>query len=578
MIAREENTVKLLILGWKKPAHARVPSISSSAPRSGRTRRLVRPLMVMLLLLAGQTAAAQGGHAAGPRMGGTIVYGIGQNIDSFMPVLSPTSILDDQVEVLLYRPLFYIGRNVSVDYNESIGTKVAASANNTTFTVTMRGNYKWSDGTPVTAADVAFCFDLIKQDGTKYGYYGIGGLPNLVKSFTVNSPTQFTITMTTSVNPEYFLLNGLAQLRPLPSKAWKQYSISYLSTHQTDLSVLSVVDGPFKLTKFVLNQQARFDRNPTYGGHKAYLDTFIIKYEATEQAEFADLRTGAIQVGHLGFTQYTQQSQLSNLKTFTYSIFGFGFITLNYRNPNVAFFKDMKVRQALQLAINQPEVDQSIYYGQAVNSYSPVPSVPPTYLSPTAKADAGVSHFNLAKAKALLASDGWKLDSGNILEKGGKKLAFTLTVGSESQTALRQAELIQQDMAKIGVQFTLTITPFSVILPLLGAKGTNWDAISIGWIYYPNFLPLGDGLFGTTGGANFGGFSDTGLDATITEAQTIPGYKGIHDYGDYAAKSVPALFLPQPKTIIKYAPNVHGVELNFNPVQNDAPEYLWLSK
>jgi peptide/nickel transport system substrate-binding protein len=570
--------VKQSILGWKKSTEVRTPSISVSAQRTTRSRYLLRPLLVVLLLLVGQTAAARGSRAAGPQSGGTIVYGIGQNIDSFMPVLSPTSIEDDAAEVLLYQPLFFIGRDVSVDYADSIGTGVTSSANNTTFTVKMSGNYKWSDGTAVTAADVAYCFDLIKQDGAKYGYYGIGGLPNLVKSFTVNSPTQFTITLTTSVNPTYFLLNGLAQLRPLPSKQWKQYSIGYLSTHQTDLSVLSVVDGPFKLTKFVLNQQARFDRNPMFGGHKAYLDTFIIKYEASEQAEFADLRTGAIQMGHLGFTQYTQAGQLSNLNTFVFSIFGFDYITLNFRNPNVAFFKDLKVRQALQMAIDQPAMNTSIYYGKAHNAYSPVPYVPATYLSPAAKTGAGASHFSLAKASALLASDGWKLDSGHVLEKGGKKLAFTLTVGSETQTGLRQAELIQQDMASIGVQFTLTITPFSVILPLLGGKGTNWDAIEIGWIYYPNFLPLGDGLFGTTGGANFGGFSDKGLDATITEAQTVPGFKGIHDYGDYAAKVVPALFLDYPETIIKYQPNIHGVDQNFSPVYADQPGNLWISK
>ena len=538
---------------------------------------MLRPLLVGAVLLAGQTAAAGATRAAGPQTGGTIVYGITQNIDSFIPVISPTSILDDEAQVLLYRPLFYIGRDVSVDYGQSIGTKVTASANNTTFTVQMRGDYKWSDGTAVTADDVAYCFNLIKGYGTKYGYYGIGGLPTLVKSFSVTSPTQFTIVLTKPVNPTYFLLNGLAQLRPLPAHAWKKYSISYLFNHQTDLSVLSVVDGPFKLTKFVLNQQARFDRNPLYSGHKAYLDTFIIEYMASEQAEFAALRTGAIQIGHLGFTLYNQQNQLSNLKTYTYSIFGFSYITLNFRNPKLAFFKDVKVRQALQMAIDQPQMNESVYYGKAHEAYSPVPYVPTTYLSPAAKSGAAGMRFNLARAKSSLLADGWKLDSSNVMEKNGQKLAFTLTVGSESQTNLRQAEILQQDFAKIGVQLSLTITPFSVILPLLGGKGPNWDAIYIGWIYYPNFYPLGDGLFGTSGGANFGGFSDPALDATITEAQTVPGYKGIHDYGDVAAKVIPALFMDYPETIIKYQPKVHGVEQDFNPVYADAPEYLWLS-
>ena len=43
---------------------------------------------------------------------------------------------------------------------------------------------KFHNGDPVTANDVLYCFNLMKQYGTKYAYYGIGGLPNQVKSFT----------------------------------------------------------------------------------------------------------------------------------------------------------------------------------------------------------------------------------------------------------------------------------------------------------------------------------------------------------------------------------------------------------
>jgi peptide/nickel transport system substrate-binding protein len=116
------------------------------------------------------------------------------------------------------------------------------------------------------------------------------------------------------------------------------------------------------------------------------------------------------------------------------------------------------------------------------------------------------------------------------------------------------------------------------VIATLGKKGADWDAVSIGWIYYPNFYPLGDGLFGTTGGANFGGFSDTKLDATITESQTKPGLKGIHDYGDYAAKAVPALYLDYPSVLIRYSPKVQGIAQFFSPIYAFSPQYLWLSK
>ena len=149
---------------------------------------------------------------------------------------------------------------------------------------------------------------------------------------------------------------------------------------------------------------------------------------------------------------------------------------------------------------------------------------------------------------------------------------------SGNETALRQAEIIQQDFAKLGIQLSLKQVTFNAGLAQLAGKGSNWDAFSIGWIFYPNFYPLGDGLFATTGGANFGGFSDPKLDATITEAQTKPGNSGMYAYQDYAATAVPALFLPREATVIRYQPKVQGVTDFFNPVFGYSPEYLWLKQ
>ncbi|HZS90738.1 MAG TPA: peptide ABC transporter substrate-binding protein [Chloroflexota bacterium] len=562
-------------------ARPHVLSAASARPASpwfrGLTARTVSVALVISLLLAGSATNAGARTTHAPQSGGTVIFGYTQEIDSFIPVLSPTSIMDDGAQVLLYRPLLWIGQNVSIDYSRSIATGIAVSNNNTVFTVTMRPDYKWSDGQPVTADDVAYCFNLIKTYGTKYGYYGIGGLPTAVKSFMVLSPTQFSITLNAPSNPTYFELNGLAQLRPLPAHAWKKYSISYLFNHQTDLNVLSVVDGPYKLTKFVLKQYARFDRNPMYSGHKSYLDTFIIQYFSSEQAVFAALRTGAIQIGNFGFTQYNAASQIANLKRYDWWWFGFSYIEINYRNPAISFMKDVKVRQALQLLINQPLMNKSLYYGGAYSAYSPVPYKPTTYLSPRAKETWNASHFDPAKANAMLDADGWKMVNG-VRQKNGQKLAFTIGVSSEFNIGIRQAQIIQQEFNNAGVQVSLNVAPFSVILSELGGKGTNWDLISIGWIYYPNFYPLGDGLFGTNGGANFGAFSDPKLDATIKEAQTVPGLKGIYDYQDYASKVVPALWLDEAETVIKYQPKVQGIDDFFNPIWNFGPEYLWLQK
>jgi peptide/nickel transport system substrate-binding protein len=549
-------------------------------PAISRIKRGWRLFAALALLPLSQTMAPHSANAAGPQMGGTVIWGENNGpFDSFIPIVSQAEIVDDEAQAYIFQPLLWVNQKVTIDYSQSIAKSVAASANNSTFTVTMNSNYKWSDGTPVTATDVQFCYNLMKQYGTKYAYYGIGGLPNQVKSFTVNSPTSFTIVMNQTFNPLYFELNGLAQLRPLPSKAWAGKDATYLLNHETDLATLSVVDGPYKLTKFVTGQYAQFERNTTFAGHQSYLDTFIVKFYSgagSTQAEFADLKSGAIQIGVLDNSLWKSRAQLGSLSSYDFSLFGFSYIELNYRNPKTSFFKDQTVRQALQMAINQEEMNQTVYYGNAHDAYSPIPFSPATYLTATAKATSPLA-FNLAKAGKMLDADGWKM-VGGVRQKAGQKLAFTITVISGSATGLLQAEIMQQDYAKLGVTINLVQQPFGTVIATLGKKGADWDAVSIGWIYYPNFYPLGDGLFGTTGGANFGGFSDTKLDATITESQTKPGLKGIHDYGDYAAKAVPALYLDYPSVLIRYSPKVQGIAQFFSPIYAFSPQYLWLSK
>jgi peptide/nickel transport system substrate-binding protein len=547
------------------------------ARTSGRvSQRALRWLAALALIGASQVAGAHAATSHAPTTGGTLIYA--ENFgafDSFIPVVSPAEIVDDEAQVLLFRPLLWIGQQASIEWDRSIAKSISVSKDQTTYTVQMQP-YMWSDGTPVTATDVLYCYNLMKEYGTKYAYYGIGGLPNLVKSFTVNSPTSFTIAMSKPFNPSYFELNGLAQLRPLPSHVWKNYNASYLLAHETDPATLSVVDGPFTLTKFVSGQYARFARNPAYSGHKAYLDTYIVQFISTDQAMFAALKTGAVQIGAAPFSLYNSWNQLSGLGIYTYSIFGFDYIEINYRNPATSFMQDVKVRQAMQMAINQPLMNKALYYGYAKSTYNPVPYSPSTYLSLTAKRPAP-TQYNPTAAAALLQSDGWKM-VGGVRTKGNQKLTFTLEVFTGNGTALRQAEIIQQAYAALGIQIALKQVTFQAGIAQLAGHGTDWDAISIGWIFYPNFYPLGDGLFGTTGGSNFGGFSDPKMDAAITDGQTKPGLTGIYEYENYAEQAVPALFLDYPETVIRYSTKVQGIRQFFNPVYGFSPEFLWLQQ
>ncbi|MGH8979900.1 MAG: ABC transporter substrate-binding protein, partial [Acidimicrobiales bacterium] len=142
----------------------------------------------------------------------TIAYFSVQNIDLF--------------EYYMYRPLYWLGSHNAPTLNKrySLASTPVASNTDKTFTINLK-TYKWSDTEQVTATDVLFWMNIWHQKPTGYAGWFPGGLslPTSVKSIKVTSPSTVTFTMTTPVNPHWFLYNELSEITPLPL-AWTKTS------------------------------------------------------------------------------------------------------------------------------------------------------------------------------------------------------------------------------------------------------------------------------------------------------------------------------------------------------------------
>ncbi|WP_455384978.1 peptide ABC transporter substrate-binding protein [Acidihalobacter prosperus] len=532
---------------------------------------------IALPLLLGAAALPAAALAAVPDSVSTVT-GVGlaapMNVNSLLPVVNNDSVGNTQAVMQMFLPLLWIGTDLKIDWTDSIAKSIDVSKDRTTFTVTMK-DWQWSNGKPVTAADAAYGFKLIKDYGKRYMNYGIGGMPNIVKSFDVLGPHRFRVTLTQSVNAHWFELNGLSQIYPAPSN-WKKHSIDYLFNHQTDTSLVKVVDGAYRLANFAQGRELAFDANPRFSGHKPAIKHFTFQMATSSEAAFTALKTGELQIANLPVTLYNARRMVSNLKSKqTAGGFSFEYLPINFTNPKVAFFRDLKVRQALQYAIDQPLIIKAVMHGIGEPSFCPVPSAPETYLSPKMKNL--VAHpsemYNPKKAGHLLEQAGWKPGPDGIRSKNGRRLAFTLIVPTGNPWRLTAAQILKQEWQAIGVDMHIRQMTFNQEIATI-KPNKKWDMAMIGWTYAPDYYPTGGGLFNTGGGSNYGGYSDSRMDKLIKASMQGKGLKTLYAYENYASEQLPVLYLPVPGYLIKYDPRLHGMNKFYNAVGFMTPQYL----
>ncbi len=306
--------------------------------------KLAFSLLFVTLAWAGFTMPAA---AMAPGGCGTIIIppglgeGPGADVTSFNPLLI-TSIYNQEASYLLFEQLLWINRFHTIDWSRSIASAVSTPDDGQTYQVTLKP-WEWSDGVPVTAADVVYTFGLIKAYGTAYTGYGAGGMPGLIASVVADDATHLTVTLTKRVNPEWFELNGLSQLIPLPAHVWGKYTPDQIWQAQSNPKFFSVVDGPLKIKKLVSGVDAQFVPNPLYGGAKMHFSRFIMKFENSEGQELQAVQSHDLDASNIPFDLYDHATKLpGNRVVVMPPSYAWEELVPNLANPATRFFADVR--------------------------------------------------------------------------------------------------------------------------------------------------------------------------------------------------------------------------------------------
>jgi peptide/nickel transport system substrate-binding protein len=529
------------------------------------------------LLLAGLLLGTPAQAQALPGDCGTIIVppglgiGPGADVTSLNPLFI-TSEYNLEAAYLVFEQLLWVNRDHQIDYTRSVASAVTTPDQGQTYDITLRP-WEWSDGVPVTSADVLYTWQLIRAYGHRYAQYGLGGVPALVASVTAPDAAHVLIKLTRPVNPQWFILNGLPLFIPLPAHVWGQYSTDQIWQGQSDPAFFAVADGPLRLTALNVGIDAEFAPNPRYGGTPMHFSRFIMRFEDAEAKQLQAAQAGELDIANIPFALYAKAVTLPGHYVVTLPPpYSWHELIPNMTNTTTPFFADLRVRQALADGIDQDRLIALAMHGHGVPAHGPVPAVPDTFLSPAAKAGQYPTGYNLAAARALLAQAGFTPGPDGILRKGNLRFAFTLEIPAGQPLRIEMAESIQQDLRALGIDMDVRQVELNQLLTAMINRPQAWQAILVGMTLSP--YPSGEELFAHGAFFNNNGYASAQMDQLIAQSTTAPGLSGLYAYQDYAAAQQPVIFLPAPQYSVLVRDGLHGVEDFINPLGLWAPEKL----
>ncbi len=488
---------------------------------------------------------------------GTVVMPMKHDISSMSPLYGIADGYNEDAVGLTYLSLLWIVDNNRIDWSRSLASAITTS-DDQTFLITLRP-FAWSDGAPVTADDVKYYFELAVAMGPDWPLYGQGGLPQKVKSFEVLGPTQLRIVTTGKVNPAWFIYDGIADLTPLPRHAWGHITLDQMYQAQSRAAFFRPVDGPMMASALNVGIDAVFVPNPAWAGPKLHLSRLIFTFLDSSGEALLGLRSGAVDLAGLPNTLYGRMAPPAGTHTVVLPQEPYqNMLILNYRNPAMASFGDVRVRQAMEDAIDQAAIVKDVFHGAGDVAYAPVEAGMGGFVSPAAAAGRLPVGYDPARALALLAEAGYARGADGVMVGHGRRLSFTflLAAGSDTNTALFEA--VQAQLRAVGIEMKIKNISYTEMLDLMQSQPLRWEATGDGQSVNP--YPSGEAEFLAGSGGNAGGYNDATANRLIENNLADADPARLYAYEDYISAQQPNIFLPRGRPIYLVKDRLHGLQ------------------
>ncbi len=385
-----------------------------------------------------------------------------------------------------------------MEFENDLATDYQVSEDGLTWTFTIREDVKFSDGEPLTAADVAFTFDTALASANSEA--------DLSMLERVEAPDDKTVVFHLT-KPYNAFLYTLAVFGIVPEHCYEAGAYGENP----------IGSGRYLLKQWDRGQQVILEANPDYYGKAPNIKTVIILF-MEEDAALAAAKAGEVDIAYTSATYSEEQVDGYELLACK-SVDSRGISLPTKPSGNSVTVEgdmvyeggndvtcDLAIRQAMSYGLDRQAMIDNVLNGYGQVAYSVSDNMP--WSSEDMKAP-----YDEQKAKQLLADGGWKDSDGDgILEKNGTAASFTVYYPSTDSVRQALTAEFSNQMRKLGIE---------VLYEGLG----NWDELYLKMYSDPIIWGWGSNspvenyqLYHTNGACNYTGYSNEETDRLFDEA------------------------------------------------------------
>jgi peptide/nickel transport system substrate-binding protein len=362
----------------------------------------------------------------------------------------------------------YVYSTARAGYEPWLATSFEWSADHRQLSFRLRPGVRWSDGTPFSARDVVFTFDLLRRHAEFDG----GGIWKFLADVRAPDDGQVIFELQRPFVPGFA---ALAQLPIVPEHVWARQAdpVAFANPHP-------VGTGPFTEVTLFRNQVFELGRNPYYWqpGRFAVDRLRFPALSSNEQALLALLRDELDWAGN--FVPDVERLFVARDPAHRgYWYPATGATVLLYANTRRAPFDDVRVRKALSMAIDRERLTRIAMYGYTRPSDATgLSDAYESWRDETVARGDWVQH-DPARAERLLDAAGYPRGADGLRhDRAGRPLRYRIHVVAGWSDWIRATQLIADDLRAVGIDASARPMDFGVWFDRL--QTGDFD-LSIGW-------------------------------------------------------------------------------------------------